>query len=514
MAASVQRFPEAVDGLRRLLYGVVPAVRNVLFRYPLQRSGCALCGIGPHSTAACPRMDRQTAEQQEAALFRRWMVVIGQELLLYGATERFSDYAVGAAARVAEHSQTHRPPRFQSRQAGAGSSQPSGPAARGSGPARSQVGAGAAGRGRSGGGRGSASGAGGGRVAQHVAGGARERASGNGGTATDDGLLPTPPGPGLVVQRLGAGRGGRAARRRGRQEAPAPQAPSSPLVAPPTEDTHMADAGASAAGAPAGLGPAHEPPSANSQVAGLPDRPQREPNAAHPAASPREGALPRGPPRVAAPWPPAGPRLATAPRTPPRQAASSAAEVADVVQFESEDGELVEIVLPPESAWFEDSTSLDALAPFARADAPPTVGQMVLDDVLAQRICGLRRERDFPLSTPPPNKARLHESLGATKFYVPRRLIMGDAAVGAPTASSSSDAPPEEATAQQPASQIDFEQWTDVTYCHAPRKDMRARFWQNASVAAKARMTAHLQSLPPTTARVVQAREMGWIPPM
>ena len=77
-----------------------------------------------------------------------------------------------------------------------------------------------------------------------------------------------------------------------------------------------------------------------------------------------------------------------------------------------------------------------------------------------------------------------------------------------------SAAAPAKAAAQLAASlpQADYEQWTDVTYYHAPRKEMRARFWQHASEAAKARMTAHLQSLPPTMARVRQAREMGWIP--
>ena len=47
-----------------------------------------------------------------------------------------------------------------------------------------------------------------------------------------------------------------------------------------------------------------------------------------------------------------------------------------------------------------------------------------------------------------------------------------------------------------------------------PKVEHRARFWQFASEAAKARITKHLQSLAPNKARVVKARDQGWIPSM
>ena len=116
---------------------------------------------------------------------------------------------------------------------------------------------------------------------------------------------------------------------------------------------------------------------------------------------------------------------------------------------------------------------MDGFATFIRSDAPKTVGQIVLDETLAQRIIGVRRGRESsPTATPQPNKALLQGSR-VTKLYVPRRLLLGTySAVGSSSSGSSSGSaavdPPSPPVAQpaqvlsQPIPDLDYENWTEL----------------------------------------------------
>ena len=77
-----QRFPEAAFGLRGMLATLPGVVRSVLQKYRLQRSGCLLCGIGPHCSKDCPRLVRESADAMETSFMRQWMSIIWEELLL------------------------------------------------------------------------------------------------------------------------------------------------------------------------------------------------------------------------------------------------------------------------------------------------------------------------------------------------------------------------------------------------------------------------------------------------
>ena len=69
------RSPEVVPYLRALFRGMPSVVYRALMTTNLQRSGCALCGIGPHSTYDRPHMDTKVAEEKAAALYRRCLAL-------------------------------------------------------------------------------------------------------------------------------------------------------------------------------------------------------------------------------------------------------------------------------------------------------------------------------------------------------------------------------------------------------------------------------------------------------
>ena len=254
--------------------------------------------------------------------------------------------------------------------------------------------------------------------------------------------------------------------------------------------------------------PSPRTPPRGSGRSALPPRPAPSSSPSSAGALSRLVVLPRTPPRAGAQPPPPTSAALSGDGAPTQSSA-------DHLRFVADDGELVEVVLPPDSDWLVDATDLDKLAPFVRTDAPSTVAQMVLDADLAQRLCGQRRARESsPSVTPQPNRSRVLES-GVTKFYVPRHLLLDPPSVAS---SSAALAVPAEVQASQSSEQgagpasADYDHWTAEIYDHMPKVEHRARFWQFASEAAKARITKHLQSLAPNKARVVQAREQGWIP--
>ena len=77
------RLPEACSGLRRLLRGLPSAVYHVVTATNLQRSGCIHCGIGEHSTYDCPFLDKDVADRKAEALYRRWVSLVAEELLIF-----------------------------------------------------------------------------------------------------------------------------------------------------------------------------------------------------------------------------------------------------------------------------------------------------------------------------------------------------------------------------------------------------------------------------------------------
>ena len=82
---TISKYPEVVPGLRRLLRGLPSAVFRAVTGTSLQRSGCALCGIGPHSTHDCPDVTSAVAEEKSAMLFKRWASIVGDELSIFHA---------------------------------------------------------------------------------------------------------------------------------------------------------------------------------------------------------------------------------------------------------------------------------------------------------------------------------------------------------------------------------------------------------------------------------------------
>lgn len=487
--ADVPRFPEVCGWVRRLLGSLVPAVRHVVLEYGLQRSGCLVCGIGPHATHECAKVEQMKAEEMEGAHCRRWMALVGQELLLFSSAGDTPAYKAGAAARIGAYRTAHRRPRFQRRSPEAS-------------PLASEI----------------------------------SVAAQPGASPVQPGGLPqdSPPIPAAKVPA-----------RPTAQQATSPV----PLGAPPRHSPPR----------PAAEVPARPSvkPAASTQGQGrgpppvpLPVRPAVPPEQSAQAAPARTGSAPavrrrgRSPPEVT--FPPS-PRLAgsgvlpslshqqspSTPRidprsdgasvfsTPPRQppGASSAEEPghvpgpADRLQFLGDANELIEVILPPAEEWFVDSTSMDRLLPFVREDAPEVCGQMVLDVALARRI-GVRRVREdsSPVASPQPNKARVEGDPQVTrvrKLYVPRRLLL-ESVLPAPVSEGSSSSSSSQAAPS--SSGIDFNTFTERQYIHTPNLEHRRKFWELASAEAKARMTAHLQSLPPTARATVQAREEGWIP--
>ena len=101
--------------------------------------------------------------------------------------------------------------------------------------------------------------------------------------------------------------------------------------------------------------------------------------------------LPRTPPRAGAQPPPPTSAALSGDGAPTQSSA-------DHLRFVADDGELVEVVLPPDSDWLVDATDLDKLAPFVRTDAPSTVAQMVLDaDQLSGFVGSAARGNPPPL---------------------------------------------------------------------------------------------------------------------
>ena len=106
------RLPEACSCLRRLLRGLPSAVFEIVTSTNLQRSGCVRCGIGDHSTYDCPLLDKEVAESKAGALYRRWVALIAEELLIFSRCATTGAYIDTARTRVANRSDLPpRPPR-------------------------------------------------------------------------------------------------------------------------------------------------------------------------------------------------------------------------------------------------------------------------------------------------------------------------------------------------------------------------------------------------------------------
>ena len=117
------RHPEVAAGLRMLLRSLPPVVRNVVFSSTLQRTGCLKCGIGPHHVYECPHLSREEAVDLEQKIFRRWVVLVGEELMLYGSSSSTTAYTEGAIARMASRKDLpRRPPRHMKNEATAAES--------------------------------------------------------------------------------------------------------------------------------------------------------------------------------------------------------------------------------------------------------------------------------------------------------------------------------------------------------------------------------------------------------
>ena len=106
------RSPEVVSGLGVLFRSLPLDIREVLLQCNLQRTGCLRCGIGPHHVYQCPHLSHETASEMEQGAYRRWAILIGEELMLYGASSSASVYKESALARMAaRHDLPKRPPR-------------------------------------------------------------------------------------------------------------------------------------------------------------------------------------------------------------------------------------------------------------------------------------------------------------------------------------------------------------------------------------------------------------------
>ena len=118
------RAPEAANFLRRLLRGLPHAVREVVMSTHLQRSGCAHCGVGPHSTHDCPLLGKDEAEEKAAALYGRWINLVGEELVIFSRSVTTSAYIEAAQIRFANRSDLpRRPPRRMKHNMGTGQQQ-------------------------------------------------------------------------------------------------------------------------------------------------------------------------------------------------------------------------------------------------------------------------------------------------------------------------------------------------------------------------------------------------------
>ena len=110
------RNPDAASGLGRLLRSVPVVVREVLYQANLQRTGCLRCGIGPHHVLQYPHLRREEAGEIDQQAYKRWTVLIGEELMLYGSSSSVETYKEGARARMAARKDLpRRPPRLMRR---------------------------------------------------------------------------------------------------------------------------------------------------------------------------------------------------------------------------------------------------------------------------------------------------------------------------------------------------------------------------------------------------------------
>ena len=109
---AVVRFPAAASGLGALLKSLPWVVRDVLFRCNLQRTGCLKCGVGPHHVFECPQLTPEEAADLERKAYKRWAILVGEEMMLYGASSSVEAYEESAKIRMAERKDLpNRPPR-------------------------------------------------------------------------------------------------------------------------------------------------------------------------------------------------------------------------------------------------------------------------------------------------------------------------------------------------------------------------------------------------------------------
>ena len=84
----------------------------------LQRTGCLKCGIGPHHAFQCPHLSHEEAVDLESAAYRRWVVLIGEDLMMFGACSSIDAYEQSAKARMAARKDLpQRPPRYMKKNA-------------------------------------------------------------------------------------------------------------------------------------------------------------------------------------------------------------------------------------------------------------------------------------------------------------------------------------------------------------------------------------------------------------
>ena len=110
MAAFV-RFPEVASGLAPLIQLLPAAVRQIVTSSTLQRTGCLKCGIGPHHVFRCPFLSHEEAVDLESGAYRRWSVLIGEELMMFGACSSVMAYEESAKVRMTGRKDLPRYPR-------------------------------------------------------------------------------------------------------------------------------------------------------------------------------------------------------------------------------------------------------------------------------------------------------------------------------------------------------------------------------------------------------------------
>ena len=114
------RFPQVASGLVSLIRSLPAAVRQVVTSSTLQRTGCLKCGIGPHQVFQGPFLSHDEAADLERVAYRRWTLLIGEELMMFGAGSSIAAYEESAKARMAARNDLpRRPPRYMTKEAAA-----------------------------------------------------------------------------------------------------------------------------------------------------------------------------------------------------------------------------------------------------------------------------------------------------------------------------------------------------------------------------------------------------------